>query len=110
MTIVEMAIILVGLLAGYWAVSKLFFPPPKADKDVRPVSSPSVPPAWSEILHVSPDADAVDIRAAYKHLISKCHPDKVDNLGQEIKELAGQKAQEITAAYREGMRARGEEP
>jgi hypothetical protein len=110
MTIVEMAVILVGLIAGYWAVSKLFFPPPKVDHDAQPVSSPSTRPAWSEILQVPQDADAADIRDAYKHLISKYHPDKVDNLGQELKDLAGQKSQEITAAYREGMRARGEEP
>jgi preprotein translocase subunit Sec63 len=43
-------------------------------------------------------------------LISKYHPDKVDSLGQELKDLAGQKSQQITAAYQEGMRARGEVP
>jgi preprotein translocase subunit Sec63 len=110
MTIAEMAVILVGLIAVYFAVSKLFFPKPKVDKVARPVPPPSVPPAWCEILQVPPDADAADIRDAYKHLISKYHPDKVDNSAQEIKDLAGQKSQDITAAYREGMRARGEEP
>jgi hypothetical protein len=110
MTIVEMAVVSIGLVAGYFAVSKLFFPPPKIDNPAPPVSPPSMRPAWSEILQVPPDAGAADIRDAYRHLISKYHPDKVDNLGQELKDLAGQKSQEITAAYREGMRARGEEP
>ena len=110
MTLAEIAIVVVCLIVGYVAVSKLFFPPPKVDNSAPPVSSPGAPPAWSRILQVPPEADAAAIRDAYKHLISKYHPDKVDSLGQEIKDLAGQKAQEITAAYREGMRARGEEP
>jgi DnaJ like chaperone protein len=71
---------------------------------------PDAPPRWCEVLQVAPAASAAEIRDAYKHLVSKYHPDKVDSLGQELKDLAGKKTQEITAAYREGMRARGEEP
>jgi DnaJ like chaperone protein len=67
-------------------------------------------PAWHDILQTSANADAAEIRDAYKHLISKYHPDKVDSLGQELRDLAAQKSQEITAAYREGMNARGERP
>jgi DnaJ-domain-containing protein 1 len=61
-------------------------------------------------LQVAPTASALEIRDAYKHLISKYHPDKVDSLGQELKDLADKKSQEITAAYQEGMRARGDPP
>jgi DnaJ like chaperone protein len=109
MTLTEVAVILFGLFAGYWVVSKLFFRHPKTDASPGPAPPPNTP-QWYDILQVSASASSVEIREAYKHLISKYHPDKVDSLGQELKDLAGQKSQQITAAYQEGMRARGEVP
>jgi DnaJ-domain-containing protein 1 len=109
MTLSEIAVILFGLFAGYWVVSKLFFRHPKADASPG-LASPPKAPQWYDILQVPASASPAEIRDAYKHLISKYHPDKVDNLGQELKDLAGQKSREITAAYQEGMRARGEVP
>jgi DnaJ-domain-containing protein 1 len=114
MTITEAAVTLFGLFAGYWVVSKLFFRTPAA-KD-QPQPGPSRAPAanrpaiWHEILAVSPSASSMEVREAYKHLISKYHPDKVENLGQELKDLAELKTQEITRAYRDAMRALGEDP
>jgi len=113
MTLSEGAVIVFGLFAGYWAVSKLFFGPPPAKAQPKPASTAPAADAergWQEILGVPAEATADQIREAYKHLISKYHPDKVDNLGQELKDLAGHKTQEITAAYREAMRSRGVEP
>jgi DnaJ-domain-containing protein 1 len=109
MTLTEVAVILFGLFAGYWVVSKLFFRHPKSDASPVPASPPNTP-QWYDILQVSASASSVEIREAYKHLISTYHPAKVDSLGQELKDLAGQKSQQITAAYQEGMRARGEVP
>jgi hypothetical protein len=109
MKLTEIAVILFGLFAGYWVVTKLFFRP-KVGNDKDPVSPPEVKPAWNEILQIASSATAQEIREAYKHLISKYHPDKVDSLGQELKDLAVQKSKEITAAYREGMHVRGEDP
>jgi DnaJ like chaperone protein len=109
MTLNEIAVILFGLFAGYWVVSKLFFRHPKADTNPGPASPPNAP-RWYDILQVSATASPLEIRDAYKHLISKYHPDKVDSLGQELKDLAEHKSREITAAYQEGMRARGEVP
>jgi DnaJ-like protein len=109
-TLIEIAVILLGLFAGYWVVSKLFFPSPAVKEEPGPaVASPasSAQPSWYETLQVPSSATAPEIRDAYKHLISKYHPDKVEGLGQELKELAEYKSQQITAAYREGMRARG---
>jgi DnaJ-domain-containing protein 1 len=91
-------------------VSKLFFQTPKVDAQVPPVSPPDTRATWYDILQVPANAAAAEIRDAYKHQISKYHPDKVDNLGQELRDLAAQKSQDITAAYREGMNARGERP
>jgi hypothetical protein len=113
MSVTEAAVILFGLFAGYWVVSKLFFPSSSTYKPAEPTGTPielTAQPRWHEILQVSPEASARDIRDAYKHLISKYHPDKVETLGQELKELAARKSQDITAAYREGMQARGENP
>jgi hypothetical protein len=111
MTLIEVAVIVFGVFAGYWVVSKLFFPPPKASAQINSAAAPMAPdtlPRWHDILQVSASASATEIRDAYRHLISKYHPDKVDSLGQELKDLAAQKSQAITAAYQEGMRARGE--
>jgi DnaJ domain len=112
MTLSEGAVILFGLFAGYWVVSKLFFRPPPAKDGPKPspASAAGAQRGWHEILGVSLEATADQIRDAYKHLISKYHPDKVDNLGQELKNLAEHKTQEITAAYREAMRLRGVDP
>ncbi|MEC4685798.1 MAG: DnaJ domain-containing protein [Nitrospirota bacterium] len=43
-------------------------------------------------LGVSPDASWVEIKKAYKEKISKCHPDKVSHLNEELQE----KAEELT--------------
>jgi DnaJ domain len=110
MTLVEFAVIVFGVFAGYWVVSKLFFPPPKAGGQINSAPPPDTRPRWNDILQVSASASALEIRDAYKHLISKYHPDKVESLGQELKDLAAQKSQAITAAYQEGMRASGEMP
>ena len=110
MTLSEIAVILFGLFAGYWVVSKLFFRSPDPSAGSALPSVAKTEPAWNDVLQISPNASASEIRDAYKHLISKYHPDKVDSLGQELKDLAAQKSQEITAAYQAGMRVRGEEP
>jgi DnaJ like chaperone protein len=110
MKLTELLVVVIGLVVGYFAVSKLFFPAAKADSPPPPVPPPDIRTAWYDILQVPSNAGAAEIRDAYKHLMSKYHPDKVDTLGQELKDLAAQKSQEITAAYREGMIARGEQP
>ena len=107
MTLTEAAVIVFGLIGGYWVVSKLFFKSPSA-RDL--VEAGAGQPSWSVVLGVPSTASAIEIRDAYQQLISKYHPDKVEQLGQESKDLAVRKSQDITAAYREGMRARGESP
>jgi DnaJ-domain-containing protein 1 len=101
-TIVDAAIVVFGLFAGYWVVSKLFFRSPP------PVNPPVISQQWNQVLQVPPEASAEQIRAAYRHLISQYHPDKVDQLGPELKELAARKSQEITVAYQAGLRLKGE--
>ena len=112
MTLIEIAVIVFGVFAGYWVVSKLFFRAPPVKEAPRPAAAApeANTPTWHDILGVPPGATAEQIREAYKRLVSKYHPDKVDTLGQELRDLAEHKTQEITLAYRDGMRARGFDP
>jgi DnaJ like chaperone protein len=92
----EAVAVVFGLIAGYWVVSKLFF---QSRPVVTPVTSQPSRAAWHEVLNVDPTASAEEIHAAYRRLISQYHPDKVEHLGPELKELAARKSQEITVAY-----------
>jgi len=56
-----------------------------------------------EILGIRRDATKEEIKRAYKSLASKYHPDKVNHLGEEFKELAEKKFKEIKEAYEEVM-------
>ena len=113
MNLTEAAVILFGLFAGYWVVGKLFFrsPKPGAGAGTAPPTATAVAePPWYETLQVAPSATEQQIHDAYKLMMSQYHPDKVDRLGQEIKDVANRKSQEISVAYRAGLRARGVEP
>ncbi len=48
---------------------------------------------------VSRDASAQEIKAAYRKLVSLYHPDKVAQLGPELKALAAEKTKQINLAY-----------
>lgn len=110
----EIAATICLLFLAYWIVSRLSArvnprsknPPPRPQHP-PPIAPSDVRPQWSKVLDVAPSASAHEIRDAYRHLISKYHPDKVESLAHDVKDLAGQKAREINAAYREGMRSRG---
>ncbi|MBI4351357.1 MAG: DnaJ domain-containing protein [Elusimicrobia bacterium] len=52
-----------------------------------------------EVLGVSRDASAEEIKSAYRELANKYHPDKVSHLGEEFKAIAHERFKEIQAAY-----------
>jgi uncharacterized membrane protein YhaH (DUF805 family) len=52
------------------------------------------------ILGVEGSPDKLQIRKAYKEKMSQYHPDKVSQLGIEIRELADRKSKQINKAYR----------
>jgi uncharacterized membrane protein YkvA (DUF1232 family) len=64
-----------------------------ASEDPKPRRTPY------EILNLPPDADQDAIKAAYRRLANKYHPDKVSHLGKEFQDLAESRFKEIQEAY-----------
>jgi DnaJ like chaperone protein len=62
--------------------------------------------AW-EILGISPGSDVEEIKAAYRQLSMKNHPDKVASLGPEFVRVAEERFKAIQEAYEEIRRDKG---
>jgi DnaJ like chaperone protein len=60
-----------------------------------------------KVLEVSPDATDQEVRAAYRSLALKHHPDKVATLGDDVKRAAEKKFQQINSAKEKIYKARG---
>lgn len=113
MTTTEIGVTAVGLLLGYWLVS--FFmksgrpsDPRPGSPETQPLTEPMASPApWYAVLQVAPEATTAEIRAAYYRLAEQYHPDKVQDLGSEIRELAARRLAEIDTAYQEALRGIG---
>jgi hypothetical protein len=69
------------------------------EREARTSSARPTRAAWHKILQVPPDSSMEDIRRAYRRRMSEYHPDKVAQLGEEIRQVADQKSKEINAAY-----------
>jgi DnaJ like chaperone protein len=54
-----------------------------------------------EVLGVAKTASPDEIKAAYRQLVRRYHPDKVTHLGEEFRVLAEKKFKEIQRAYQE---------
>ena len=61
----------------------------------------SVDNTTSWALAIAPSASADEIRSAYKARMREYHPDKVEHLGVELRELARRKVLDIQRAYRQ---------
>jgi len=110
MSLTELTVSFLGLVAGYLLVSALMGrkskdasprPPPPTAIDTDPAVTLS---NWYRILGVREAATREEITAAYKKLISQYHPDKVAQMGVEIRALAEAKSKQINAAFDMGMR------
>jgi curved DNA-binding protein CbpA len=55
---------------------------------------------YYELLELTPQAAAEDIKRAFRAQIAKYHPDKVQHLGKEFQAMAADRAAELTEAYR----------
>ncbi|HPI66496.1 MAG: J domain-containing protein [Burkholderiaceae bacterium] len=126
MTSTEIIVIVGGLLLGYWIVASLFNKKPvssttnsnNSSKD-EPQENRShaeepdhnnsgeeeyIPTSWFRILEVSQSATKEQIVTAYKQKIRQYHPDKVAQMGAEIRALAEFKSKQINAAYDYAMK------
>jgi DnaJ-class molecular chaperone len=67
----------------------------------------SSPRAWWETLNVDRNASIEQIKSAFRKEISKYHPDRVEGLGVELRELADRMAKEVNHAYTLAKQQRG---
>ena len=73
-------------------------------------AAPPPPPRQSgpspyEVLGVSAQASPEEIRRAYQKLVQQYHPDQVEHLGAELREVAERRTKEINAAYNQLKRS-----
>ena len=54
---------------------------------------------WYSVLDIKPSATPSAVRQAYRRKMQEYHPDKVVNLGIELRDLAEAKTKEINRAY-----------
>ncbi len=59
-----------------------------------------------KVLGISPDATDDEVRKAYRKMVVQYHPDKVEMLGDDVKEAATRKIQEINEAKERIYQAR----
>jgi DnaJ-class molecular chaperone len=62
---------------------------------------------WYKVLEVEPTAGPEEIKIAYRRMIALYHPDKVNNLGVDLRAMAEMRAKEINAAYAMARKMRG---
>ena len=60
-----------------------------------------------KILGIDPSATDEEVKKAYREMAKKNHPDLVTNLGEEVRQAAEKKFQEINGAYESIKKQRG---
>ncbi len=73
----------------------------------RPQGTQTQPADPYSVLGVDRGASTAEIKQAYRRLASRYHPDKVNHLGPEFRELAERRFKEIQQAYERILAARG---
>lgn len=63
---------------------------------------------WAyKVLEIEPSATNEDIKKAYRRMAMKYHPDKVNNLGEDVKKTATEKFRSVNEAYESLKKQRG---
>jgi DnaJ-domain-containing protein 1 len=88
--------LLVLVTSAWWIRPRLARPTPPAP---RPTPGAAWDP-WA-VLGVARGATAAEITHAYREQMKRYHPDRVADLGEELRRLAHEKALDIQRAYAE---------
>lgn len=91
---------MVGTISGYLGIDRNDF------ESIRAMFVKDIDSAY-KILEISPDATDEEVKAAYRKMAVKYHPDKVEHLGPDIRKSAEEKFQQLQAAYDEIKKRRG---
>jgi DnaJ like chaperone protein len=91
---------MVGTISNYLGIDRNDY------ESIRAMFVKDIDSAY-KILEVSPDATDEEVKAAYRKMAVKYHPDKVEHLGPEIRKSAEEKFQQLQAAYDEIKKRRG---
>jgi DnaJ-domain-containing protein 1 len=75
-------------------------------KSSRTNEEPIRDSTWFEVLGVSPTASINEIKTAYRERVRQYHPDRVEGLGHELREVAEQKMKQLNAAYDYALKRR----
>jgi DnaJ like chaperone protein len=60
-----------------------------------------------EVLEINPEVNDDEVKRAYRRVVLKFHPDKVEGLGEEVRKGAQEKFLQIQLAYEEIKKERG---
>ena len=99
----ELVAVVVFFLIGYWIVD-FFWPTKKAGATPAVATTDAAP--WHEVLGVSREASAEQIRAAYMAKSAEHHPDRALEQGPEAREAALRRTRAINDAFEQAMRGR----
>jgi DnaJ like chaperone protein len=91
---------MVGVIAGYLGIERQDL------ESIRAMFVKDIDSAY-KVLEITPDATDDEVKAAYRKMAVKYHPDKVEHLGPEVQNSAKEKFQQLQAAYEEIKKRRG---
>ena len=91
---------MVVVIAGYLGIDR------KDYESIRAMFVKDIDSAY-KVLEITPDATDEEVKAAYRKMAVKYHPDKVEHIGPEIRKSAEEKFQQLQAAYDEIKKRRG---
>jgi DnaJ like chaperone protein len=91
---------MIGVIAGYLSIEKQDY------ESIRAMFVRDINSAY-KVLEILPDATDDEVKAAYRKMAVKYHPDKVAHLGDDIQHAAKEKFQQLTGAYEEIKKQRG---
>lgn len=129
MTFTEVIAIIGGLAFGYWIVSGLINNNSNSSEgsdsthdtnnesqhdryrhnssnNERHANDDDIQTEWHRILGIPENASNDQVTTAYKKMIRQYHPDKVSQMGEEIRKVAEYKSKQINAAYNYAMKRR----